>query len=213
MVIKSLNAAGRRERALWSLLRIFIPTHLGRFYEGCPNVPGQMWYADRKALYETIRQYKPQIVCESGTWLGGGSTYFIAQALHDNGTGTLQTTEANPEFFEAAVKSYEKHLSWLRPSVSFNLGDSLAIYPAILQTLGRVDAVLLDGAEDGKQTFEEFRLFEPYLGPGALVMLHDWNTEKMEVLRPFLEASPDWTLVRVIPPPQSVGFAVFQRQL
>ena len=212
MGIKSLNAARPIEQRAWKLIRGLVPRRFGWYYEGCPNVPGQMWYADRKALYETIRRYNPQVVCESGTWLGGGSTYFIAQALHDNGAGMLQTTEANPEFFASARQSYEQHLSRLRPFVNFNFGESLTVYPNLLKALGRVDAVLLDGAEDGEQAFAEFRLFEPYLSRNSLVMAHDWNTEKMSKLRPYLEASPVWKLERIVSPPQSVGFVVFQHQ-
>ncbi len=212
MVIRSLNAASSREQRLWKLIRPFVPKRLGWFYEGCPDVPGQMWYAERKVLYETIRRCVPQTVCESGTWRGGGSTYFIAEALRANGSGVLHTTEANPEFFEAALQSYETRLHALRPFVNFHFGESASVYPPLLQTLDRVDAVLLDGAEDGPQTWEEFQVFEPHLGPGSIVMAHDWNTEKMAVLRPYLEASPAWSLLQVVPPPQSVGFAVFRQQ-
>ena len=74
MVIRSLNAASSHEQRLWKLIRPLVPKRLGWFYEGCPEVPGQMWYAERKALYETIRRYQPSVVCESGTWRGGGST-------------------------------------------------------------------------------------------------------------------------------------------
>ena len=96
--------------------------------------------------------------------------------------------------------------------MEFHFGESASVYPPLLQPLGKVDAVLLDGAEAGPQTFEEFRVFEPYLGPGSLVMAHDWNTEKMAVLRPYLEASSTWTLIAEVPPPQSVGFAVFRHE-
>lgn len=212
-VIKSLNAAGRHEQRLWRLIRPLVPKRIGWFYEGCPGVPGQMWYADRRALYQTIRRYKPQIVCESGTWLGGGSTYFIASALAENGRGVLHTTEVNPEFYDAASQGYERHLSRLRPFVRFHFGESELVYPELLKTVGKVDALLLDGAEDGEQTFDEFHLFEPYLGSNSLVIVHDWNTEKMKVLRPYLEASPNWKLVLEVPPPRSVGFAVFQHRL
>jgi len=212
MVIRSLNAASSREQLVWNLIRPFVPKRLGWFYEGCPEVPGQMWYAERKVLYETIRRYKPQVVCESGTWQGGGSTYFITKALSENGSGILHTTEAYPEFFEAAIRSYKTHLSPLRPFVDFHFGESASVYPPLLQVLGKVDAVLLDGAEDGSQTFEEFQVFEPYLGQNSLLMLHDWNTEKMVFLRPYLESSPRWVLLHIVPPPQSVGFAVFRYQ-
>ena len=213
MVIRSLNAASSRERRLWKLIRPFVPKRFGWFYEGCPAVPGQMWYAERKVLYETIRQYRPQVVCESGTWRGGGSTYFIASALRENNSGILHTTEANSEFFGEATHSYGTVLSSLLPFVEFHFGESAAVYPPLLPKLGKVDAVLLDGAEDGPQTFQEFQVFEPYLGPGSIVMAHDWNTEKTAVLRPYLEASAEWTLIQLVPPPQSVGFAVFRHKV
>jgi predicted O-methyltransferase YrrM len=211
MIIKSLNAASPREQRIWKLVRGFVPKRLGWFYEGCPNVPGQMWYADRKALYETIRRYKPLIVCESGTWLGGGSTYFIAQALRDNGKGVLYTTESNAEFYAAAIQSYEHSLSRLRPFVDFHFGTSAQIYPSLLEKIGMVDAVLLDGAEDAQETMDEFQMFELFLSPNAIVMAHDWNTDKMLLLRPLLENAAQWTLRQMVIPPHSVGFVVFQR--
>lgn len=211
MIIKSLNAATPSQQRRWQSIRAFIPRNIRLFYEGCPEVPGQMWYAERKALYETIRRYKPKVVCESGTWLGGGSTYFIAQALYDNGGGTLHTTETDPEFFAAAIQNYDQYLSRLRPFVEFHLGASLAVYPDILKTLGKVDILLLDGAEDSEATFREFQMFEPFLSPNAIVMAHDWFTEKTARLRPYLENSPEWVLKQQVLPPHSVGFVVFQR--
>ncbi len=170
-----------------------------------------MWYADRKALYETIRRYKPRIVCESGTWLGGGSTYFIAQALYDNGGGVLHTTEVMPEFHAKAAQGYAQHLSRLLPFVQFHSGASAQVYSALLPQIAPIDALLLDGAEDAEMTANEFQMFEPFLSQRAVVMAHDWNTEKMLLLRPILEDASDWTLRRMITPPHSVGFAVFER--
>ena len=211
MVIKSLNAASPREQRLWKLLRPLVPKRLGWFYEGCRDVPGQMWYADRKALYDAVRRCKPQVICESGTWLGGGSTFFIAQALYDNGGGILHTTEVSAEFHAAASESYDRRLSRLRPLVEFHLGTSAQVYSRLLPQIGPVDALLLDGAEDAQVTVEEFQMFAPFLSSRAVVMAHDWNTEKMRRLRPILEDTSQWTLQKRVTPPHSVGFAVFER--
>lgn len=172
-----------------------------------------MWYADRKALYQTIRRYKPRVVCESGTWLGGGSTYFIAQALSDNGGGILHTTEVMPEFHAKAAQGYARHLSRLLPLVQFHLGTSAQVYSVLLPQIAPVDALLLDGAEDAQETVHEFRMFEPFLSPKAVVMAHDWNTDKMLLLRPILETASEWRLRQAVIPPHSVGFAVFERTL
>ena len=196
---------------MWSLVKSFVPKHYRWFYEGHPDVPGQMWYAERKALYETILRYHPDVVCESGTWLGGGSTLFISQALFDNKKGVLHTTEADAERAASATQNYERHLSHLRPFVQFHCGSSVEAFPAILAQSRKIDAVLLDGAEDAEATFSEFRMFEPSLSPNAIVMAHDWNTAKAALIRPFLEKSSEWKQVLYVPPPHSVGFAVFQR--
>jgi len=181
------------------------------FYEGCFAVPGQLWYADRKLLYSMIRAYKPKIVFEVGTWYGGGSTYFIGQALYENGFGVLFTIEADPAIYHAAKENYNSHLSHLLPYVRFHHGISTEVYPDLLREIGRVEAVFLDGAPDPRQTLSEFRMFEPYLPNGSILLAHDWDNEKMELLRLYIEASREWVVKQTLTAPQSVGFAVCVR--
>lgn len=173
------------------------------------QVPGQLWFADRVLLYSTIRRHKPQTVFEVGTWLGGGSTYFIAQALHDNGSGVLQTIESDPDTYAHAVDNYKRYLPHLLPHVIFHRGLSMDVYPAILASQGAADAVFLDGAAEPVQTLEEFRMFQPSLR--HLFMGHDWYGDKMSALRPIIENSHEWIVERVIQPPRSLGFVVAVR--
>jgi cephalosporin hydroxylase len=206
--IDNISPSGQRK---WRRVRRLIPHRLRWFYEGCPEVRGQLWYAERRLLYRTIRRHRPLVVCESGTWLGGGSTLFIAQALHDNGRGILHSTEVIPEFHDSAQRNYKRYLPHLLPYVKFHLGESSDVYPSLLPTLKSIDVLLLDGAENAELTWREFSLFEPYLQKGAVLMAHDWHTEKTAQLKPHLTSSPDWELERVLHPPYSLGLAVFHR--
>lgn len=207
----SYSALSPRQRLLWRLVRRFVPPQRRFFFEGHIQVPGQLWYADRELIYQTSRVHRPQIVFEVGTWQGGGSTLFIAQALCDNGSGKLYTVELDPIQHARAVESYRRFLPHLLPFVSFYQGSSSEVYPPVLKQVGRVDAVFLDGF-GAEQSLAEFRLFEPYLREGAILMAHDWFDEKMRLLRPTLEADPTWEIQRVLTPPDSVGFALMRKR-
>jgi predicted O-methyltransferase YrrM len=170
-----------------------------------------LWRADRKLLYQTIRRVKPQTVVEVGTWHGGGSTYFISQALYDNGFGVLHTIEADREAHQTAQDNYHRHLSHLLGHVRFHFGKATDVYPALLRELKNVDAVFLDGSGQPDEALEEFRMFEPFLQAGAVVLMHDWDNEKMVLLRPLIEQSPQWRIRQTITAPESVGFALVER--
>lgn len=197
-------------QSLWRAVRRFAPRRQRFFFEGCIQVPGQLWYPERELLYETVRRHRPEVVFEVGTWLGGGSTLFIAQALHDNGRGTLHTIELDRATHAVAVAGYRSHLPHLLPHVTFHIGSSTTVYPPILAGMSRIDCVLLDGIEPNV-TLSEFDMFEPLLAPGAVLMAHDWADVKMSLVRPRLEASAHWVLEQLIEPPTSPGFAVLRR--
>ena len=210
-VLKSFHGDGPRFRKAWISIRTFAPKQTKLFYEGCLAIPGQLWYRERKALYRAIRAQKPRIVFEVGTWYGGGSTFFISQALHDNGFGLLYTVEADPAAHTRAVTDYQRELPNLMPHVKFVQGNSLDVYPELLTTLGGIDIVFLDGAQNPVQTLDEFLMFQPYLNPGSLLIAHDWDNEKMELLRPRLERAPEWHLEKKLTAPHSMGFVIYRR--
>jgi predicted O-methyltransferase YrrM len=195
------------------MVRPFVPRRARWLYEGCLDVPGQLWFADRKLLYDSIRAHKPRTVFEVGTWYGGGSTYFISQALYENGGGVLYTIEEDREAFARAKENYAQRLPHLLPHVRFHVGKSTEVYPALLRELGAVDAVFLDGGDDGRQTLREFEMFAEYMKTGALLLAHDWDQQKMEMLRPVLETSQQWTLQARATAPASVGFVVWIKKV
>jgi predicted O-methyltransferase YrrM len=210
-VLKSFHGDGPRFQRAWTTIRTFIPKEAKLFYEGCLTIPGQLWYSERKALYQAIRAQKPRIVFEVGTWFGGGSTFFIGQALYDNGFGILHTVEADPAAHNSAVAAYQQELPNLMPHLKFFLGNSLDVYPELLTTLGSIDALFLDGAQDPVQTLDEFLMFQPFLKSGSLLIAHDWDNEKMQLLRSRIEQLPDWYLKKKLTAPHSLGFVIYRR--
>ncbi|HBH79856.1 MAG TPA: hypothetical protein DDY39_08520, partial [Nitrospira sp.] len=90
----------------------------------------------------------------------------------------------------------------------FHSGKAMAVYPHLLRQLGCVDTVFLDGSADPQEAYGEFEMFAPFLHNGGVVLMHDWDNEKMALLRPALERSSQWRIQQTITAPESVGFAV-----
>ncbi len=195
----------------WRVGRALVPRRYRELYEGHLYISGQMWFEDRRVLYDTVRRLRPQRCFEVGTWRGGGSTLVIARALHENGSGKLHTIETLEEPYRAAIENYRTHAPHLSAFVDFHLGDYRELFPAIVEREGGVDFFVLDGAEDGGQTVEQFHFFDERSGRGAELFAHDWETEKTRLLRPALEATDRWTVHTVARPPKSVGLAVAVR--
>ena len=182
-----------------------MPGPYRRLYEGHIKIPGQLWFEDRRVLYETVRRLRPQRCFEIGTWLGGGSTLMVARALRENGSGTLHTIETLPDVAAQARELYARHLPELAPFVEFHQGDYREVFPPLVD--GGVDFFVLDGAEDAEETIEQFEFFDAHTSPGASVFAHDWLTEKCRLLRPRLDGD-GWRIELTVGPPKSVGLAV-----
>lgn len=209
--MKSTDSLSPRRLLAWKLVRLFVPRRVRWLYEGHPRMRGQLWYAERKLLYEAIRRYKPEHCFEIGTWKGGGSTLFISTGLKENCRGLLHTVEVDKGFYSEAVENYNAHLTQLVKYVSFHLGDYKTVYESVLRANPAVDFLILDGAEDGEQTFEQYNFFLPYFGPGTILVVHDWFTEKTRLIKPILENTPEWEIKSVLMPPASVGIALAVR--
>jgi hypothetical protein len=197
----------------WRVGRAVVPRRYRELYEGHLCIAGQMWFEDRRVLYDTVRRLRPQRCFEVGTWRGGGSTLVIARALHENGSGKLHTIETDEETHRAAVEDYRQHTPHLLPFVDFHLGDYRDRFAAIVEREGGVDFFVLDGAEDGEQTLEQFRFFDERSHAGTGLFAHDWETEKARLVRAELESSDTWQIQRTVGEPKSVGLAIATRRV
>jgi len=190
-------------RNLWRQLR-----HRPDFFRD--PMEGQMTPEERRTLYEIVRKERPETVFEIGTWKGGGSTYILSSALYHNCRGILYTIESMREFYEHSITLYDKTFRFLKPCVRFHFGNSIEVYPAILEKIEKVDVLFLDGAEDDQQTLKEYRLFESKLHRGSIVMCHDWKTLKTKAIRPIFTDVETWEPF-VLLEGGPTGFAAFRR--
>lgn len=210
--VKNAHELGKWPFRAWFAARVLVPRSYRSLYEGHLHMPGQMWFEDRRVLYDTVRRLKPRHCFEVGTWMGGGSTLVIARALRDNGVGKLHTIEVLDDVHREAVDRYRTHVPELLPFVELHHGDYAEVFPPLLDEAGGVDFFVLDGAEDGAQTVEQFHFFDERSHAGTELFAHDWNTEKTRLLRPVLEGHPAWEITQVAGPPKSVGLAVAVRR-
>lgn len=172
------------------------------------SLQGQMKPEERKAMYDVVVSRQPKRMLEIGTWKGGGSTYILACAAHEYG-GKLWTIEANPSFQHAAIELFETRMQVLLPHVSFHLGLSHDVIPGLLEG-GDFDFVLFDGAEDAEQTVREYDLLNKHLHIGCHIACHDWNIDKMRLLRSVLANDNTWqTIVEMTD--TDTGFAILRR--
>jgi predicted O-methyltransferase YrrM len=181
------------------------------FFEGSFTLPGQMYIADRKALFETIRDEKPADCFEIGTYTGGGSTFFITQAFKAVGFGRLVTLESSDHLFNKASSHYARFFRGLSPFVTFVHGAGFDDLKPFMKD-GKVGAFFLDGAENGQETLDQYLRFIPYCRKGTVLMAHDWNTEKTRLLRPAIERGDLWEKIVEVRPPASVGFVAFRHR-
>lgn len=181
------------------------------FFEGSLGLPGQMYLAERQAIYDAVIERQPRNCFEIGTYTGGGSTFFLASALEKIGKGELVTMENDKRLFNKARKYYQKRLPKLNKFITFLLDDKAAAFNKYIEKYNQVDCVFFDGAEDEGQTVDQYNYFLPYFKEGSIIIMHDWNTDKMKKMKPLIVNDPKWQIIKEIEPPTSVGLAIARR--
>lgn len=78
----------------------------------------------------------------------------------------------------------------------------------MLQQLDKIAFLFLDGAEDAQQTLDQYNFFLPYFKKGTIIILHDWFTEKMKLIKPLVENEEKWEIEKILVPPISIGLAI-----
>ena len=115
-------------------------------------------------LYSMVRLIKPTHILETGTYLGWSAAY-MAQGVKENGFGSVETVEFDPNRYKVA------DLRWqdlgLRDLIQLH-----AMKAAELEPKFKYQLVLLD-TEMHLRLGELVRLF-PFLEEGGYVFLHDF---------------------------------------
>ncbi|OCP01716.1 MULTISPECIES: class I SAM-dependent methyltransferase [unclassified Ensifer] len=116
-------------------------------------------------LYMLARSSRARTIVEFGTSFGI-STLFLAAALRDNGGGQLITSEFEPSKVVRAGQNLAD--GGLIDLVEIREGDALTTFADLPDA---IDLVLLDGAKS--IYLDVFKLIEPRLRPGALIIADD----------------------------------------
>ncbi|HEV7323053.1 MAG TPA: class I SAM-dependent methyltransferase [Ensifer sp.] len=132
-------------------------------------------------LYMLARSSGARTIVEFGTSFGI-STLYLSAALRDNGGGQLITSEFEPSKVIRAGQNLAD--GGLRDLVEIREGDALKTFADLPDG---IDLVLLDGAKS--IYLDVFRLLEPRLKPGALIVAD--NADKCPEYLDYIRAAED----------------------
>lgn len=159
------------------------------------NIPeGQLSEKERIFLYEIVKEKKPKLILESGTWKGGGSTLFITKSLFDNGFGVLHTYEEHTGFYEIAKNFYD-NIELKNNIILHNKSIIDGLKELDDEFFQRIELIFLDGGDElpsGQlkrdsndyienynlsENVESFKFLFDRIKIGTTILLHDWYPE------------------------------------
>ena len=161
------------------------------------NIEGQLSPGERQLLSDTIRNMpeKPRTIVEVGTWLGGGSTFHILRALHENGVGRLWGVEADKDIYEKMIANIRAAVPEAADRFTPLLGMSNQVLPDWLKRLPEgteIDLAFLDGGENPGEQIEEFNILADHIKTGGILLSHDGWTRKGKWLVPYVSLLDNW---------------------
>ncbi len=161
------------------------------------NIAGQLNKAERQLLTDAILNTptKPKVVLEVGTWLGGGSTLHILQALEKNQCGHLWGIEADRSIYESMLANIRAALPAASARFTPLFGHSQKVIPEWLAQHGKdfqIDVVFLDGGNNPAEQITEFRAIDARMPPGGILMSHDAKLRKGKWLIPYMRSLDNW---------------------
>ena len=161
------------------------------------EISGQLSAAERQLLVDAVRSgpRQPQVALEVGTWLGGGSTAHILDALEKNGAGHLWGIEADRAIYDQMIQNLKKAVPAAVHRFTPLFGFSQKVIPRWLAEQGpgfQIDLAFLDGGNSPMEQIIEFSLIDPYMPVGAVLMSHDAKLRKGRWIVPYLARLDHW---------------------
>lgn len=131
-----------------------------------------MWYDCCQYIYALIREYKPEIIVETGI-NSGFSSYFILKALCDNNIGKLYSIDPNDLCEMTGKKTGWFVSSELRDRWEIVRGFSYDSLIPLLDKLGSIDMFLHDSEHTHKTMLFEYNTAWKYLKSGGILLSDD----------------------------------------
>lgn len=126
--------------------------------------PGGVCVEEGELLYSLVRMIKPDLIFDSGTYMGISATY-MAMGLKENGKGKIITTEPHIP----SVKEAQKLFKALEIESFIEISEKRT---ENYEVSGRkFDMVFLDS--EPLLRFNELIQLWPYINPGGIIGIHD----------------------------------------
>ncbi|MFQ5511447.1 MAG: class I SAM-dependent methyltransferase [Candidatus Krumholzibacteriia bacterium] len=164
-------------------------TYLEHWVDACLSVEDLLLAtvkpADAHALYCIVREKRPSVVLEIGSFVGF-STCLMAWAVKDNGTGEIHCVDPNLKHLsvdrplaqaESALgnlgleRYVQIHEGFFSPPSGDMEGEVLG--PGASRLLPPVELAFIDGDHSTWSVIQDFVLLLPCLAPEATVVFHD----------------------------------------
>lgn len=124
-----------------------------------------------RLLFRMVRHAHPQEVLELGTALGVSTMYMALAAPGSRITGM----EGCSSIAEVAHQNFS---DLNIDNVKLLIGNFDALLPAMLENIGKIDFVLIDGNHREKPTIGYFKQILPRLHPDSIVVIDDIHWSK-----------------------------------
>jgi prolipoprotein diacylglyceryl transferase len=150
-----------------------------------------------KCLITTV---KPNLVVETGTFLGV-STVYMAEGLKQNGSGKIITCEPDTEVFAKAKEKIDS--SGFKKWVDYRRESSLE-----MKVPGTIDVLFSDSMPELRE--KEVRHFLPQMNPNGLILMHDSSSHLKTVREAALRMEQEG-LISVVLLPTPRGLVIAQK--
>lgn len=160
------------------------------------EIEGQLNLEERRLLTQAILEGpETRNVLEVGTWLGGGSTIQILRALEQKKSGHLWGIEADQSVYTQMIANLRAIVPRALERFTPLFGRSQEVIPKWLTEKGdtfRIDLAFLDGGNNPSEQITEFKLIDPYIPVGGILMTHDAKLRKGRWLVPYISRLDNW---------------------
>jgi len=141
-----------------------------------------------RLLFRLVNHLKPKVMIELGTSLGISAMYQSA----GNPNATLYTLEGDGATAALAVANFNAGGFNAINTITGNFNDTL---PSLLNRLGVVDYVFVDGNHTYQATINYFRLLKKHKQPSTVLVFDDihWSDEMLKAWNE-IQADPEVTI-------------------
>ena len=170
------------------------------FFENSPY-PGEMLPYERYKLYNWVLELKPKNIIEIGCGLGGGSSYYMVEAIKENNKGMIYSCDPGRMMSNELLSKNVGRLKY------YKINSTDLIKYMISENI-IPDFLFFDGPEQPEVALNDIKELEKHITDGTYFSMHDWDTcvrkydngvsIKSLLIREYIEKSENWELVECL---------------